>query len=58
MYTFIHMGEIFKMIKYFNKNALLGVMVSSFKVTGNFKVTGTPWSHTARIREVPLYIEF
>ena len=22
---------------------------------GNFKVTGTPWSHTARITEVPLY---
>ena len=29
--------------------------MNKFRVTGNFKVTGTPWSHTARITEVPLY---
>ena len=31
--------------------------MNKFKVTGNFKVTGTPWSHTARITDVPLYIK-
>ena len=29
--------------------------MNKFRDTGNFKVTGTPWSHTARITEVPLY---
>ena len=31
--------------------------MNKFRVTGNFKVTGTPWSHTARITEVPLYVQ-
>ena len=29
--------------------------MNKFRDTGNFIVTGTPWSHTARITEVPLY---
>ena len=39
-----------------NQNSVMrSEVLAAFKGTGSFKVTGTPWSHTAWIRRVPLY---
>ena len=32
----------------------IAMYLNKFRLMGNFKVAGTPWSHTARITEVPL----